>query len=160
LGGLVALNFGTIQNSPSSSSVVALGSGNVAGGLVGFNFGIIDPSNPTGSVSIGPNGIAGGVVGANGALQFPDGTQQSGPLSPPSSPNPGPVVGGPGSITGAQVGQQFPTSGVPALATDPCGNGGFFCGGTLFNPNPSQPQPDIQQNPNVSPLLNITQALL
>jgi hypothetical protein len=156
LGGLVGLNFGLIQNAPSSSSVAGSGDSNVAGGLVGFNFGIVDPSNPTGNVTTGANSIAGGVVGANGALLFPDGTQQVGVLNQPASPNPGTVTAGPGSTTGAQVGQQYPVGGVPQPPASPC-NAGFFCG-TLFNPNPNG-NPD-QGQPVVSPLLNIAEAML
>jgi subtilisin family serine protease len=65
---------------------------------------------------------------------------------------------------GTQVGQDYPTAGLPDLPANSCQNqaGTAICGGTLFNPNGSppepspQPQPDIPTNlPRVSPLLNI-----
>ena len=104
-----------------------------------MNFGFIDPSFSTGNVQSGPNSIVGGFVGANGALLFPDGSQIVGSISPGSSGS-GTATGGPGSTTGSQVGQDYPTSGTPNLPGNACDNQGGpgFCGGTLFNPNGSQ----------------------
>ena len=158
LGGLVGVNFALIQDSTSSSTVSGSGVHNIAGGLVGVNFGLIDPSTSTGDVSSGANSIVGGFVGANGALQFPDGTQRVGAVSSDSSGT-GTASGGAGSTVGPQVGQSYPTSGLPPPPERTCDNGGQFCGGILFNPDgsPPQPKPDIATNlAQVSPLLNIT----
>jgi filamentous hemagglutinin family protein len=157
LGGLVGINLDLVKDSTSSSSVTGSGSHNIAGGLVGVNFGLIDPSRSSGNVSSGPNSIVGGFVGANGALQFPDGSQVVGTISPDSSGT-GSASGGSGSTTGAQVGQNYPTSGLPDLPQPICDNGGQFCGGRLFNPN-GQDQNQDKNIPQLAPLLNIAQAL-
>ena len=119
-------------------------------------------------MSSGPNSIVGVFVGANGALQFPDGTQLVGTISAGSSGT-GTVSAGANSTVGAQVGQNFPTSGLPNPPERTCDNGGAFCGGTLFNPDGSPPlrrshrqppQPDVpptsrQPYPALSPQLNV-----
>jgi hypothetical protein len=163
LGGLVGINAGLVQDSTSSSPVTGTGDNNIAGGLVGMNFGYVDPSFSTGNVTSGANSIVGGFIGANGALIFPDGSTIIGTVSPDSSGS-GTATGGPGSITGSQVGQQYPTAGTPGLPANSCANqGATFCGGTLYNPNPNGPQDSHTDNRNVasiSPLLNLANALV
>ena len=53
LGGLVGINAGLIQDSTSSSSVTGTGGNNIAGGLVGMNFGNVDPSFSTRQRDVG-----------------------------------------------------------------------------------------------------------
>jgi len=62
VGGLVGFNYGTVQNSYATGSVSD--SGNYVGGLVGFNYGTVENSYATGSVSSSGNSV-GGLVGAN-----------------------------------------------------------------------------------------------
>ena len=79
--------------------------------------------------------------------------------SRPTRAAPGRRAAAPGSTVGPQVGQSYPTSGLPDPPERTCDNGGQFCGGILFNPDgsPPQPKPDIATNlAQVSPLLNIT----
>jgi filamentous hemagglutinin family protein len=170
LGGLVGINFAKITDSTSSSSVTGTGAHNVAGGLVGLNFGFIDPSHSTGDVTSGPDSIVGGFVGANAAIRLPDGMQFVGTVSPDSYGT-GTATGGPGSKVGPQVGQDYPTAGLPTPPGRTCNHGGQFCGGTLFNPNGTPPTPDPPQPPQppdnpdknipqVAPLLNITAMLV
>ncbi|MEA2879413.1 MAG: hypothetical protein QOF14_4609 [Hyphomicrobiales bacterium] len=158
LGGLVGLNLGLIQDSTSSSSVAGSGANNIAGGLVGLNFGLVDPSSSSGNVSSGPNSIVGGLIGANGALRFPDGFTLVGTKTPDSTAT-GTASGGAGSTVGPQVGQDYPTAGLPNLPERTCDNGGQFCGGTLFNPNGSQqPTPDQPKIPQTEPIVNLVSA--
>ncbi len=142
LGGLVGINAGLIQDSFTAvtSTVTGTGSHNFAGGMAGVNFGNIDPSNSAGNVISGPGSTVGGFVGALAAIRLPDGTVLIGTISPDSSGS-GSATGGPGSTVGSQVGQNYPVSGLPgfsSLSSGPC-NGSPFCGGTLFNPFPSEP---------------------
>ena len=131
LGGLVGVNVGQIQNSSSSSTVVGTGSQNVAGGLVGLNLGLIDPSTSSGNVISGADSIVGGFVGANGAFtnfptglisgSFPTGTISDGSMGT------GSATGGPGSTVGSQVGQSFPTAGLPGFGTTATGCDSAVC---------------------------------
>ena len=164
LGGFVAINTSLIQDSSTSASASVTGSGanNFAGGFAGLNFGNIDPSTSAGNVSSGANSTVGVFVGANGALRFPDGTTRVGVVTGGSNGT-GTATGGAGSTVGGQVGFNYPITGLPNLPTDPCGggHGGFFCGGTLFNPNGSDQQDrrDTEVNiPQQSPLLNVMAA--
>jgi filamentous hemagglutinin family protein len=158
LGGLVGLNLGLIQDSTSSSSVTGSGANNIAGGLVGLNFGLVDPSTSSGNVSSGANSIVGGLIGANGALRFPDGFTLVGTRTSDSTAS-GTASGGAGSTVGPQVGQDYPTAGLPNLPERTCDNGGQFCGGTLFNPNGSQqPTPDQPKVPQTEPIVNLVMA--
>jgi filamentous hemagglutinin family protein len=159
LGGLVGLNLGLIQDSTSSSSVAGSGPNNIAGGLVGLNFGLVDPSSSSGNVSSGANSIVGGLIGANGALRFPDGFQLIGTKTADSTAS-GNASGGPGSTVGPQVGQDYPTAGLPNLPERTCDNGGQFCGGTLFNPNGSQQPHQDHDVPQIAPLVNLTAQLV
>jgi hypothetical protein len=156
LGGLVGINFAKITDSLSSSTVTGSGSHNIAGGLVGVNFGFIDPSQSTGNVSSGDNSIVGIFVGANAAIRFPDGFQLIGTISSDSSGS-GSASGGPGSTVGGQVGQSYPTAGLPALPADPCQDSGGLCNGTLFDPNgtPSTPTPDHPRLERIESLRNL-----
>ncbi len=68
LGGFAGINLGLIQNSSTSSSVTGSGSHDAAGGFAGIDFGLIDPSTSSGNVSAGPNSSVGGFVGALAAF--------------------------------------------------------------------------------------------
>jgi filamentous hemagglutinin family protein len=155
LGGLLGINFAKITDSTSSSSVTGSGVHNIAGGLVGVNFGNIDPSHSTGNVQSGADSIVGGFVGANAAIRFPDGFQVIGTISSDSSGS-GTASGGAGSTVGPQVGQSFPTSGLPDLPSKTCeGNGGGdLCNGVLFNPN-GTPTPDHPKLERLESLRNL-----
>src|SRR5262249_44489745 len=66
-GGLIGINFGSVQSSstPSTASVTGTGQ-SVIGGLVGANGGTVDHSNAAGAVTgTGQSNIIGGLVGAN-----------------------------------------------------------------------------------------------
>jgi subtilisin family serine protease len=143
--------------------VTGTGGNNYAGGLVGLNFGNVDPSFASGNVTSGENSVVGGLVGANGALSFPDGSTLIGTVSSDSTAS-GTATGGPGSTTGSQVGQQYPTSGTPELPANSCHQGGAtFCGGTLFNPNPNGSPDSGSDNHNVASdpsLLNLANNLM
>jgi filamentous hemagglutinin family protein len=161
LGGLVGINIAKITDSSSSSSVTGSGANNFAGGLVGVNFGNVDPSTSTGNVSSGANSTVGILIGANAAIRFPDGTQIIGTKTADSIGT-GSATGGPGSTVGGQVGRDYPVTGLPELPQDPCGNGapGPLCGGTLFNPNPVNPQqPTNPQLPD-RPIVDIPAAIV
>ena len=127
LGGLVGINIGLVQDSTASGTVTGSGVHNFAGGLVGLNFGNIDPSSSSGDVTSGANSVVGGLVGAEGAFEpfvlpagvtmptipgsFPVGTISANSLAT------GKATGGPGSTVDQQVGQYYPTSGLPAYPT-------------------------------------------
>ncbi len=129
LGGLVGINVGWIHNSTASGQVTGSGSQNFAGGVAGLNFGLIDPTTSSGNVSSGPNSVVGGLVGGNGAFSnfsagqlqgssFPIGTISSDSLAT------GSASGGTGSTVGPQVGENYPTTGLPAYPSliNSCGN--------------------------------------
>ena len=146
LGGLVGVNVGAIQDSGATGSVTGFDSNNVVGGLVGANFGSIDPSTSSGPVTSGPNSVVGGLVGANGAFSnFPPGViPYSFPIGTVSSDSiaTGTASGGTGSVVGPQIGENYPTSGLPnfpTLVSNPtCGNPlcTILATGQLTDPNP------------------------
>jgi hypothetical protein len=157
LGGFVGINVDKIVDSTSSGNVSGSGASNIVGGFAGMNFGNIDPSHSTGNASSGANSVVGGFAGANGALQFPNGFQLVGVISPDSTGS-GTANGGAGSTVGTQVGQNYPTGGVPDLPADTCQRqGGDICGGTLFRPGGGDQHHDVDvpNTPQQSPLLNL-----
>jgi subtilase family protein/GLUG motif-containing protein len=91
LGGFAGLNSGLIQNDASSSNVIGTGGNNIAGGLVGINFGVIDSSNPTGSVTSGPNSTVGKSLKDRGIILI-GAAGNAGPKSPPLFPGADPNV--------------------------------------------------------------------
>ncbi len=161
LGGFLGINAGLIKDSIASGNVSGSGASNFAGGFAGVNFANIDPSTSSGNVSSGANSIVGGFVGANAALSFPNGFQTVGVLTGGSSGT-GTANGGPGSVVGTQVGQDYPTTGLPDLPADSCQRQGVgdICGGRLFNPNGSDQRHDVDTHniPQLSPLLNVIAA--
>ena len=124
LGGLVGINIGEVKDSIATGAVTGSGTQNFAGGLVALNFGNIDPSSSSGDVTSGANSVVGGLVGAEGAFEpfvlpagvtmpsipgsFPVGTISADSLAT------GKATGGQGSTVGQQVGQYYPTTGLPA----------------------------------------------
>jgi filamentous hemagglutinin family protein len=105
LGGLAGESDhgGSIVASVATGNVHGSGANDVAGGLVGFNLGSIDPSLSSGSVSCGPNCIVGGFVGANEGGFPPVGNGQFGTICP-ECVGTGSFSAGPGSFAGPQVG--------------------------------------------------------
>jgi hypothetical protein len=65
LGGLVAINAGTIERSGSSVGITTISGNGVLGGLAGENDGAVLYSFATGSESAGRNSVMGGLVGSN-----------------------------------------------------------------------------------------------
>ncbi len=150
LGGLVGINIGWIHDSSAAVPVSGSGSQNFVGGAAGLNFGLIDPTTSSGNVSSGPNSVVGGLVGGNGAFSnfsagqlqgssFPVGTISSDSIAT------GSASGGTGSTVGPQIGENYPTTGLPAYPAlvNNCGNAvcDVLVNGQLYNPtagNPSQ----------------------
>ena len=151
LGGLVGINIGTIHESTATGAVTGSGTQNVTGGVAGENIGLIDPTSSSGNVSSGTDSFVGGLVGANVAFSnftagqlplssFPIGTISSDSIAT------GTASGGTGSQVGAQVGFQYPTSGLPSYSSILVSCGNAVCtilGGppapVLFNPTPAPP---------------------
>ncbi|HEY6255739.1 MAG TPA: S8 family serine peptidase, partial [Xanthobacteraceae bacterium] len=189
LGGLVGINIGSIQsitidsiqyNSFSTSTVTGTGSQNYAGGAVGLNFGLIDPTTSSGNVSSGANSVVGGFAGGNGAFsnfsagQLPNSTFPLGTISADSTAT-GTASGGTGSTVGAQIGLNYPISGLPTYSNpiiNNCNNAvcTVLVNGTLFDPNagnsplpppppPPPPPPAVTQAQVIQNLIqNITLA--
>ncbi len=159
LGGLVGINVGWVHDSTAVGQVTGTGSQNFAGGVAGLNFGLIDPTTSSGDVSSGADSVVGGLVGGNGAFSnfsvgqlqgssFPVGTISSDSIAT------GSANGGTGSTVGPQVGENYPTSGLPAYPSliNGCGNAvcDVLLNGQLFDPtagnsappsSPSLPRP-------------------
>ncbi len=160
LGGLVGINVGWIHDSSAAVPVSGSGSQNFAGGVAGLNFGLIDPTTSSGNVSSGPNSVVGGLVGGNGAFSnflagqllgssFPVGTISSDSLAT------GSASGGTGSTVGPQVGENYPTSGLPAYPSSINGCGNVVCdvlvNGQLYNPTEKNPSPSPSPPPPPPP---------
>jgi len=64
-GGLAGFNHGVIERSSSAGSVVATGRNARVGGLVAVNDGIVTGSSSSATVTAGQNAVAGGLVGEN-----------------------------------------------------------------------------------------------
>jgi Subtilase family len=136
------------------------GAQNFTGGLVGLNFGLVDPSTSSGAVTSGANSIVGGLIGANGAFgpfsnipngvvipgSFPVGTVSADSLAT------GPAAGGAGSLVGPQFGENYPTAGLPSYpaVVNACNNGlcVILATGVLTDPNPPSIPPST---PPISP---------
>jgi filamentous hemagglutinin family protein len=169
LGGLVGINLGLITDSLSSSTVTGQGAGNFAGGVAGANFGMIDPTKSSGNVTSGANSVVGGLVGANGAFinnfNFPPGIAVPGSfpvgtISADSVATGTASSSGPGSTVGPQVGENYPTAGLPAypglINNSSCNDGVciILATGVLTNPNPLPiviPNPPNNNPPNTPP---------
>jgi filamentous hemagglutinin family protein len=156
LGGLVGLNVGWVHESTASGQVTGNGSQNYAGGVAGLNFGLIDPTTSSGNVSSGANSIVGGLVGGNGAFSnfsagqllgssFPIGTVSSDSIAT------GTASGGTGSTVGPQIGQNYPTAGLPAYPSllNSCNDAvcGVLVNGQLYDPTAIIPSPSPLPSP-------------
>ena len=159
------MNVGTIQDltTTASATVTGTGSQNVAGGLVGLNLGLIDPSTSAGNVRSGPDSIVGGLIGVNAAFS----NFGSGLLSPSTFPigtvsadstATGSASGGSGSTVGSQIGLNYPTSGLPAYPQFLGGCDNALCfvlaTGILTDPNGKQ---NANQNANLVNLVQLSQ---
>ena len=170
LGGLVGINVGWIHQLAASGQVSGTGSQNFVGGVAGLNFGLIDPTTSSGNVSSGPNSVVGGLLGANVAFSnfspgqlsgtFPIGTVSSGSTAT------GSASGGAGSTVGSQVGENYPTSGLPAYPSliYSCNNAvcDVLVNGQLFDPTAgnSSPPPPLPSPPSPPTEAQIIQNLV
>jgi filamentous hemagglutinin family protein len=117
LGGLAAVNLGSISSSFAS---VAVGDPNVAnlqaGGLVGSNSGTILSSVATGDVQTGDGSIAGGLVASNSVSGAITGSQASGNVTVGAESVAGGLVGAnAGVITGSTASGAVTSTGADSI---------------------------------------------
>jgi subtilisin family serine protease len=117
LGGLAAVNLGSISSSFVSVAVGGLNVANLqAGGLVGNNSGTILSSVATGNVQAGDGSIAGGLVASNSVSGAITGSQVSGNVTVGADSAAGGLVGAnAGAITGSTASGAVSSAGANSI---------------------------------------------
>jgi hypothetical protein len=117
LGGLAAVNLGSISSSFVSVAVGGLNVANLqAGGLVGNNSGTILSSVVTGNVQTGDGSIAGGLVASNSVSGAITGSQVSGNVTVGADSAAGGLVGAnAGAITGSTASGAVSSAGANSI---------------------------------------------